>query len=329
MLLSPVGSPRTTFASLALPSQPPLYVELRLPIELIIEIVEIALLSCKKNNFKLNFCLVSSWMREVAMPFIYSTIILENSRYPSVMTPARMFMFIGPHHLSNPIQHIRHLWVEHAATGRNIWLNGCSQLNQLAMDLDCHESICISDYCKLNPTSPDRSPCRSFTVIGQTHPSRWAPITQSERGLAFLRGLTHLRLLNMCLSPYIPLEHTPNLTHLCIPFFDLRATERMECSGLDVILQFQNLKMVVLTLNRGYWRFAEVPFNEWARMAMEKDERLYTVVSRREDATRDWDDARKDWESEARGEESIWDRALKVREKLLARSSNTPVAKIL
>ena len=59
---------------------------------------------------------------------------------------------------------------------------------------------------------------------------------------------------------------------------------------------------------------------------MERDPRLHAVVSVREDATRDWDDARRDWEAEAHGgpgAESIWEKAVKIRRKFLARASWT------
>ena len=122
----------------------------------------------------------------------------------------------------------------------------------------------------------------------------------------------------------VPLEYTPNLTHLCIPFFDLRMAESASnFTGLDYILMQPHLRMVVLTLNPRYWRFEELSLKGWALRAMSRDERLYVVAATRDDATRDWDAPRRDWEDEAIGALSVWDKAVQVRQKLMARLSRT------
>ncbi|THH08046.1 hypothetical protein EW145_g2991 [Phellinidium pouzarii] len=79
--------------------------------------------------------------------------------------------------------------------------------------------------------------------------------------------------------------------------------------------------MVVLTLNPRYWRFEELSLKGWAVRAMARDERLYVVAATRDDATRDWDAPRRDWEDEAHGGLSVWDKAIQVRHKFLARLS--------
>lgn len=79
--------------------------------------------------------------------------------------------------------------------------------------------------------------------------------------------------------------------------------------------------MVVLTLNPRYWRFEELSLKGWAVRAMARDERLYVVAATRDDATRDWDAPRRDWEDEANGGLSVWEKAIQVRRKFLARLS--------
>ncbi|TDL29054.1 hypothetical protein BD410DRAFT_779337 [Rickenella mellea] len=317
MLLSPVGSPRKTLASLSW--IPDANLELRLPIELIIYIAELAAQSSKKSS--LSLCLVSSWIRQVTLPHLYMTLVLHD-KVPISLVPSPFYAssfstrsrFASE---SSPVEYMRHLWVD---VSREIWpytFSGCTQLTMLAMHLDCHEALCQTD----DFYASDPPPCRSFTVLGQSHTIRWANLTNSPQGLSFLNGLTHLRLLNMCLSPYIPLINMPNLTHLCLPFFDFRTNDGSgsEFSGLDPILEFTNLKLIVLTLNPRYWRFEAMSLKRWAILAMEKDDRLHVVASIRVDATKDWEDAKKDWESEARGGESIWDKAIAVRKKFMSR----------
>ena len=124
----------------------------------------------------------------------------------------------------------------------------------------------------------------------------------------------------------VPFEFTPNLTHLCLPFFDLRVSELEDASsfaGLDFILARPQLRMVVLTLNPRYWKFEDLTLKGWAVRAMARDPRLYIVAATREDATRDWDVPRRDWEDEASGGLSVWDKAIQIRKKFLTRLSRT------
>ncbi|KAL5527044.1 hypothetical protein ACEPAG_5835 [Sanghuangporus baumii] len=272
--------------------------------------------------------------------------------------------------LESPLRYVRSLWLDVPPDHAPRTLDACPRLKQLALPLEAHATICdttrwlVHDHGSASlPSSKDNNAleldvdvdcddvvddstrstetCRSFTVLGQSHPHRWAPLTSSPNGRAFLRGVTHLRILNLCLSHYIPLEYTPNLTHLCIPFFDLRispsslhsssftdpsptgSAATSSFTGLDYILAQPSLKMVVLTLNPRYWRFDELSLKGWAVRAMARDPRLYVVAATRDDATRDWDVPRRDWEDEAYGGMSVWDKAVCVRRKFLTRLSRT------
>ncbi|KAL5508589.1 hypothetical protein ACEPAH_6208 [Sanghuangporus vaninii] len=272
--------------------------------------------------------------------------------------------------LESPLRYVRSLWLEVPPDRAPRTLDACPRLKQLALPLEAHATICNTtrwlaqdstaslagsknnnaleldvdidcDDVVGDDSTRSTETCRSFTVLGQSHPHRWAPLTSSPNGRAFLRGVTHLRILNLCLSHYIPLEYTPNLTHLCIPFFDLRispsslhsssltnpsptgSAATSSFTGLDYILAQPSLKMVVLTLNPRYWRFDELSLKGWAVRAMARDPRLYVVAATRDDATRDWDVPRRDWEDEAYGGMSVWDKAVCVRRKFLTRLSRT------
>lgn len=71
-----------------------------------------------------------------------------------------------------------------------------SDCDDLAEDNDFHDDFgCESDFKQPQAV-------RSFTVLGQSHPHRWAPLTSNAEGRTFLRGVTHMRILNLCLSHY-------------------------------------------------------------------------------------------------------------------------------
>jgi hypothetical protein len=330
MLLSPIGSPRKAFATLALPplSQS---LELRLPVELIFYIVELALASGNgtAKRAALSLCQVSTWVRETTLPIMYKTIILHGSMhtpFEEVPTDNQLGLYnLHTRVLASPFKYIEHLWLDVPTERCPIDFNDCVNLVQLALRVDAFDSIFRSErwISADDDTFFGYPPVRSFTVLGQSHTTKWIPFISCPAGINFLQNLTHLRILNMCLSTYIPLEYTPRLTHLCVPYFDLRPNDVPDFANLDSVLEFKQLQMIVITLNPKYWRFEEKTLKEWAIHAMAKDTRLFVVASTRQDATKDWDDPRRDWEAEASGGTSIWKKAVQVRRKFLQRLSRT------
>ena len=147
--------------------------------------------------------------------------------------------------LESPLRHIRSLWLDVPPERAPRSLDACPRLRQLALPLEAHATICnttrwfvhddktrrlsSSSLTKANfrnaleldvdidndgdiemdELEADGEPCRSFTVLGQSHPHRWAPLTSSPNGRAFLRGVTHLRILNLCLSHYSTSSSAP------------------------------------------------------------------------------------------------------------------------
>ncbi|EJD00798.1 uncharacterized protein FOMMEDRAFT_169051 [Fomitiporia mediterranea MF3/22] len=344
-------------------AEPPTEHSLSLPVELIFNIVELA---ATHRRTALNLCRVATWVRAAVLPALYGTLVVHGdgpSPFDLISDVEDGDVGVLPQ-IESPLRHVRSLWLDVPLDHAPRSLDACPRLVQLALPLEAAATICRTKRWRhtqahLNSSlnlSADNAlqidteeascsiefeatpQCRSFTVLGQSHPHRWQPLTSSPDGRAFLRGVTHLRLLNLCLSHYIPLEYTPNLTHLCLPFFDLRITSTSfqstsptgsaatsSFTGLDYILAQPSLQMVVLTLNPRYWRFDELSLKGWAVRAMARDPRLYVVAATRDDATRDWDVPKRDWEDEAGGGMSVWDKAVCVRRKFLTRLSRTKV----
>lgn len=219
MLLSPIGSPSKYQAHFCRPL-PPLAHDvhdihdndtdtdalgadaecLALPPELIFYIVELA---SAHRRTAVSLCLVSSWLRAAVLPFMYKTVVIHASNalspftYESSNDDGGLSVRTSP----SPLRYICSLWLEVPPDCAPANLDACPQLKHLALPLEASETICRSQQWR-DPLQPGVTPCRSFTVLGQSHPQRWAPLSQSDEGLVFLRGLTHLRLLNLCLSHY-------------------------------------------------------------------------------------------------------------------------------
>lgn len=172
---------------------------LALPPELIFYIVELA---STHRRTAVALCLVSSWVRSAILPYMYKTVVIHAGHTLTPFTyDSEVEVAYSVRGLPSPLRYIQSLWLDVQHDFAPSSLDACPQLRQLALPLDASETICRSHLWR-DPLQPDVTPCRSFTVLGQSHPQRWSPLTQSIEGLTFLRGLTHLRLLNLCLSHY-------------------------------------------------------------------------------------------------------------------------------
>lgn len=191
---------------------------LTLPVELIFAIIE---LCAGHRRTALALCRVSSWVRAAVLPALYGTLILHGnvpSPFDLIAGPCEFpgsFCGAGEEEnsvgydetsLVSPLRYIRSLWLDVPPQRAPRSLDPCPKLKQLALPLEAHATICQSKrWLALESNIPELEPatrCTSFTVLGQSHPHRWAPLTSSPDGRAFLRGVTHLRLLNLCLSHY-------------------------------------------------------------------------------------------------------------------------------
>lgn len=183
------------------PSNDPLV----LPVELIFNIVELA---AAQRRTALSLCRVASWVRAAVLPLLYGTLVLHGNGSLPFDLIAEPYM--GDRSLlESPLQHVRSLWLDVPPERAPCSLDTCPRLVQLALPLEAHATItgskrwCVQETNALDLISEEpASRVRSFTVLGQSHPHRWAPLTSSPEGRAFLRGVTHLRILNLCLSHY-------------------------------------------------------------------------------------------------------------------------------
>ena len=182
---------------------------LSLPIELILNIVELA---ASHRRTALALCRVASWVRAAVLPTLYGTLVLHGSGpspFDLIAKPFSGVRTFSSTPLESALQHIRSLWLDVPPERAPRSLDDCPRLVQLALPLEAHATICQSQRWHLQETNAldlssgeSAARVRSFTVLGQSHPHRWAPLTSSSEGRAFLRGVTHLRLLNLCLSHY-------------------------------------------------------------------------------------------------------------------------------
>ncbi len=230
-------------------------------------------------------------------------------------------------------QFVRFLWLESvdmlASPGELSIFKACPNIEDVA----CSARSLRVLYTSLtfgtqhSQTSACVSRIRSITLLQPTFGYDWHFLTAEKRKgeSHFLQNVTHLRLLDMQQSSYIPIEHFPHLTHLALPYLNLRTNRIGDIVRIpDSVAILQNLKMIILTVDEKDWLYkpwahrgaslcmagADSPrerFRVVMQRAQEKDARIHLVLSPGLGR-----DACIEWTTAAEGGENIWERAARV-----------------
>ncbi|EKM59281.1 uncharacterized protein PHACADRAFT_53402, partial [Phanerochaete carnosa HHB-10118-sp] len=292
-----------------------------LPAELLIYIFELTCLLCHEDALRVS--LICSWVRNIAKPYVFDTVIRKaGSLYP-VQGRVELSHEVAPPGCG---QFVRHLWLETVgvlSSPREIGLfKSCPNVEDIALSVNPLRTL-LALYA--NPYSHlETSAIRTLTLISPTPRIVWI-INPS----ALLQGITHLQMIDLRQTPYIPLEHLPNLTHLAVPLTHLRSTY---AGGVlpENITGCRRLQMIVLTVDHYDWIYR--PWLDWSRyatsaftrtsaetprdrfrligeVAKKKDPRVHVILSPvmgRDDTLLS---VCSEWAAAARGGESIWEKA--------------------
>ncbi|KAJ7083657.1 hypothetical protein B0H15DRAFT_417778 [Mycena belliarum] len=211
--------------------------------ELPYDVVESILIhAASRASTALTLCLVASWVRNIAVPHLFHTVVLdsyekhlsflENLRLarpqPSYGTAAPATIPLG--------QHLRHLYVDSSGADMHAMYAQCPRLESLALP--------ASRLIAFATSAPRVFPrLRSLTVL--THgPSSVAPALYAnpERVRPFA-GISHLQFRALPTNP-LPFEGMPLLTHLAQP---LAAPGVLPHEFDDLLARCAALEMLVLT----------------------------------------------------------------------------------
>ena len=296
----------------------------KLPLELLLQILE---LTCALSpEAARQVSLVASWARDVAKPYVFGTIIRSVG---SLYSPR---FRLGIMHKGPPAgcgEYVRHLWLETVdliASPREIILfKGCPNVEDIALSVNSFRTLLTLHG---TPTSrPGSCAVRQLTLLSPT--PRTIFLAVDARNI-LMRNITHLRMVDLQESVYVPLDHLPNLTHLALPFMHLRGANS---SSIIQLPEYRDkcprLSMIILTvdqydwvhrpwLSRGrYTTLATVPLSDSPRerfriirdAARSADARAHVILSPViVDRT-----VCVEWTAAARGSgESIWEKAARV-----------------
>ncbi|KAH9833757.1 uncharacterized protein C8Q71DRAFT_173404 [Rhodofomes roseus] len=334
----------TDFPS-TLPLEPPL------PLEILMQILEYTASLSRPSAASVS--LVSAWARKLALPHLFRALVhrkvplanvtvlsaTRSASLPASRTPL-------PTHLG---QYVRALWTESigmaSPTSEMDIFRACPAVEHLALPapalrtlymvcqtFDKHDRVHGRRGPGSGNTLPFLSALREVTLLSHTLRYEWHFLVglRIPDGRTLLGNITHLRMLDMQISAYVPHAHLSNLTHLALPYLDLGANISHDLLRLpEGVLEHPKLKMVVLTVDErkylhnpwyhivrysaagtGNVRYSSPreSFRELVKQAHLKDKRVHVILSPRigQSAVDEWDAA-------ARGGESIWEIAERVR----------------
>lgn len=325
-----------------------------LPTELILQIFTSA---CTiSHETALRTSLVAKWVRKECLPYIFATIIRRAGSAAAWGTNGMLPRGErGISHLLPPPgcgAFVKNLWIESidmmSSPGELSIFGACPNLEDVALSakslrvlytsitFDTGRARDVDNTCP-GDMHADRAPImknappalhiRSLTLLAHTYRYDWHFLVgvEVQGGQAFLHNITHLRLLSMQQSAYVPIEHLPSLTHVALPYLHLRTNRAGDLLRLpDGILEKESLKMIVLTVDEREWLYKPwhhrgIPIGSAAinspreryRMILQHtkktDPRLYVVLSPRLGRTE-----HEEWAQSARGGETLWEKALRL-----------------
>lgn len=279
------------------------------------------------HDAALRVSLVASWVRRATKPYVFGTI----ARRAGSLYPIQGRIELS--HKTPPPgcgEHVRHLWLEGIdilSSPREMNLfKACPNVEDIALSVNSLRTL-LSMYA--NPySSPGASAIRSLTLINPSPRTVW--LVQPLRPL--LDNITHLRMVDLQLSPYLPLEHLPNLTHLALPYMHLRTTNSDGLIRLpDNTSKCTRLKIILLTIDHYDWLYrpwlhrgryttpgstsVESPRNKFQMVcatAKAKDNRVHLMLSPIIGMQGEHTTVHAEWAASARGGESIWDKAVRL-----------------
>jgi hypothetical protein len=279
---------------------------IRLPTELVHYVLQLA--AASSRSCSLNVCLVASWARQVALPYLFHTILIDNARTYNkferyVVDPP--YTPVNTNFLARSF--VNGLWMQgiHRAEILAIF-EACDNIAHLALsDADFstlfYQSVGLYALKGLSHRAMARNQGIHLTLL-DTSFCPWVHGYYGSGPTPIFDSVTHIRLRSIgYYKASIGLDHFSRLSHLSVPYC---LGGHHKAKDLQHFLDLESLKILVITvatdvIKKGRWKRLE----KWVRKTRETDGRVYLVE--RGPIFRD------EWELEIRSGDSIWDRALR------------------
>jgi hypothetical protein len=289
----------------------------RLPVELVNIIFGLAAESSRHTC--LDLCLVASWARQIALPYLFRTLVAKDHGAKfNIYLANRACIPINTN--INPASLVKHVWMplETDDTTNPVLdvFENCHNIVHIALTIYCFCTLIratspplIADMRKtISGPALDRDrdlhlTLLSTTFFNWTFPQYWQPNVMRRSPL--YDQITHIRVETVNsfhVYHLFKLDHFSRLSHLSVPYY--HPTQHV-AEQLDDLLELQSLEMFVVAgvrkpLQQAHWKRLQ----EWVWAKRRSDKRVFFVEVPAMDI-------QAEWEAEMRGGESLWDRALR------------------
>ncbi|KJA18183.1 hypothetical protein HYPSUDRAFT_45501 [Hypholoma sublateritium FD-334 SS-4] len=268
------------------------------------------------TSFCLALCESSSWTRKLAIPYLYSTIVVTKLRKAMTLSAALGLQLVNsPIPNFVPKAHVRSIWIEPVSNMTLHIFRTCDVLLNLAITEDnlnwiIHSSSPATARLSIlqERTITRKQDLHLLLIDAKRRYWSQAMLASSANPSPFFTKVTHLRLGKMgSYSTHLNIAHFTRLSHIAVPF------HRPQDQCLDDLLELFDLPsvmvvVVVILIDL----LSEEDLDESLRWIVEHravKRSAYCVLSRSQDL-------RKEWEEEARNGMNIWDRAVRCTESL-------------
>ncbi|KJA18192.1 hypothetical protein HYPSUDRAFT_145328 [Hypholoma sublateritium FD-334 SS-4] len=268
-----------------------------------------------------SFCLALSqssvWTREIAIPYLYSTIVVTK-KHTAMLLPAvlRHTPINSPIPNFLPQTHVRSIWLEPMSDKTLHIYRSCDSLCNLALSQDNFNWIVFILYASSLRLSvlPQQTNGRKqdfHLLIITVKSENWSNAVYAKGRKpppSIFNKITHLRIGQIgSYSTHLDIAHLTRLSHIAIPFHDPQKQVLNDLLGLLDMTSVTVLVVVILTDQLSESEIQESL--EWIVEQRRLERTIYGVLSKSEDL-------RKEWEEEARNGTNIWDRAVRYTESL-------------
>ncbi|KAF8959446.1 hypothetical protein BDZ97DRAFT_1395061 [Flammula alnicola] len=283
---------------------------LTLPLELVDHILQYACIL--STSFCLALSQLSKWTRQLALPYLYSTIIIKKLRTATVLPH---ILQTTPYHSPIPAflpkVHVRSLWIEAVSNRTLEFFRYCDNASNIALNNDNFLWLVQASSSaqnrmpflsgQLSGQSILRKPDLHLLMLDAKRPD-WslAPLADSDPSPLFNK-ITHLRIGRI--GPYtshLDLAHFKRLSHIAIPY---HFPQQQPLSELLRVFDFPSTIFLVVVLVKD--ALSELEYRnalEWIIETRTANPKVYAIASEDQDL-------QKEWEEEARRGLDIWSKA--------------------
>ncbi|KIM77954.1 hypothetical protein PILCRDRAFT_11615 [Piloderma croceum F 1598] len=282
----------------------------RLPTELLHYVFNFA--AAVSRHTCLNLCLVASWVRHIALPHLFRTVIVQdacaNNRFTKFLTdPSSMPNFRAASFVNN-------VWTQHSRDLVLIAIEACDKITHLALNTahlrwlirstspgtvaaGVSKGISHAALARLRDLHLTLLDTKSLNLALTEHHN-----DDVTRKSPIFDKITHMRLT--AIDDYrmrVSLDHFSRLSHFCLPYYD---SHRHRTSLLESFLELQSLQMLVMAFFKNCPIGSRETLKLWVQKARDTDRRIYLVECQSVST-------QGEWEQDMRCGDSIWDRAVR------------------